>query len=569
MLRYLSISSKLKWAVLSGAVVVLAGGIVLAYAATSGTQQSDTPVQAGISKDTIVSTFGQDAMASSTLSGSSWPAELISSGLAQVQPSRDGVVTDWSVRVGQYVSAGQTLGHLSPPPNTPDLVNMLADRKQAAAQAQAEATLADTYSATEQARFKALGDSISDTGASSSADSTYTALAQLRQVAQLKQQALRSFIERAFANQVTTVTNFSDWRYVRYGGLSRSLYGVRSSSVQNDFESAMISLSSALKSQSDAPIDNATEYFALAVRLSTLSLSGPDTDGFKTQAATDQKDFLDMLADYRAALADVSDKETTYKLDIAEKSSSLEKDRGTAHAAALAAEASYETVRAQIYGGAAIVAPRSGTISAIYKKTGDLVSPDMVLAVVADSNSSSMIVRMHIPSDIRRPVVGDDVAVVRPGFPQDARHARLVGIGTSLDDSGTYMADALLTNAPDWPAGSSVRVLQPQETNTHTIPSSALWWSDKGDPVVWMISPAGRIYAHKIAVGRSLGTSIEVYSGLKMGDSYITKSSPDIHEDMMLSELIGNTSADTQTSTDSKDTSGTKGMDPNMPGMEM
>lgn len=549
------------WGIPLGIAIILIGG-ASAYAMSQRSAPEDVASDVvSVSTDAVVGIVGADI--ASTTPGASWPAELIASDLSQVQPQQEGVVADWNVHVGQRVSQGQVLGHISAPPNTPDLVNMVADRTEALTKAQDGAVLADSYTEKEQARLQALQDSITDP--SQTASSTYTALIQLREEAQTKEVALRSFIERAFAGEVAMVTNAADWHLVKYGSFNRS-YGTIDPSVQNAYESEMLSFAGLLKQSTDAPIDEAQIYFALAVRLGTLSTGDPTLQPFETQAAADQKEFLDMLADYKNAEAAVSDKETEYKLDIADKSAEVEKDRGAAHVEAEAAQASYDTVVSEVSSGRSIVAPRSGTISAIYKKTGDLVSPDMVMAVVSGDSTSGVIVRMHIPNDIKRPNVGDEVSVTRPGFPTDVRKAKLVGIGTTVDDSGTYMADAELEDASDWPAGTSVRVLAPSDTDTVTIPSSALRWSDTGSPLIWRVSDAGRIYSSEITIGRTLGTTIEVYGGLKKGDRYIKKNSADIRENMMLDELTGPQTSQSDGSGDGSKKSGGMG---NMPGMDM
>lgn len=550
-----------QWSAAILAALALVGGTT-AYAVSSGQTDASPAASSGASSvGNLVGIVGSDF--SSTTPGTSWPAELVASDLSQVQPQRQGVVADWNVRVGQWVSKGQVLGHLTAPPNTPELVGMLADRKESLARTQAEAQLADTYTQKEQSRLSALSDSIDSP--SQNADSTYTALLQLRQEEQTKQASLRALIERVLSGHVAVVTNFSDWRFVRSGGLNRH-YGLYDPSLQNSFESELIALSATLQKSTDVPLDEAQKYLALAVRLANLSGAGDTVAPFKAQAASDQKEFLDMLADYRAAQSAVSDKATEYKLDIAQRGAELEKDRGVAHAAAQAAQVSYDTVLQQVSGSQSIVAPRSGTISAIYKKTGDLVNPDVVLAIVSGDSSSGLIVRMHIPNNIKQPAAGDTLAIVRPGFPTDVRKAKLVGIGSIVDESGTYMADAVLSSAGDWPAGTSVRVLAPSGTATVAIPSSALWWSDTGSPMVWRVSDAGRIYSSKITVGRTIGSMLEVYSGLKNGDRYMKRNSADMREDMMLDELTGLQTQDMEGSADQSKKSGGMGA---MPGMDM
>jgi multidrug efflux pump subunit AcrA (membrane-fusion protein) len=244
------------------------------------------------------------------------------------------------------------------------------------------------------------------------------------------------------------------------------------------------------------------------------------------------------LSDYKDAQAELADKETEYKLTISEQSSSVEKDRSVAYAEAKASEAAYNTVAGQITGSLAITAPRSGTVSAIYKKVGDLVAPEMSIAVIAGKDNTKLTVRIRIPSNINRPAPGDLVTVIRPGFTNDKRQAKILGVGSSLDETGSYSADAILTDSVDWPVGSSVRVIPVKNSNTPSIKSSSIFWSEGGIPHIWAVTDAGRIFAKKITIGRTLGDSIEITEGLRSGEKYITDPTLDIGENMFVDDLI-------------------------------
>ena len=55
--------------------------------------------------------------------------------------------------------------------------------------------------------------------------------------------------------------------------------------------------------------------------------------------------------------------------------------------------------------------------------------------------------------------------------------------------------------------------------------------------MVWAVSEADRIYAKEITIGRTLGSSIEVYEGLKKGDRYIANPTSDIKENMFIDAI--------------------------------
>jgi len=528
--------------ILVGALTVLTLTGAIIFSLTNGDTvlaEMASNVSPQIEENGVVATVGINDATGSPELGNSWPAELISSNIVQVQPQREGTIVDWRVYVGEAVEAGEVLGHISAPPATPDIIKMLADQKEAVTGAVAQARVTDAYTVKEEARYKELGNAIDNstqTSTSNAADILFPALASIRARVAVKQSTLRSVIERALAEQIAQVASVSDWRYVSYNSFNRQ-YGTLNQVLQNSYIAALVSLSSALsKKDAEIPLVQAQEYFALAVRVANNTPDDPMLNGFKAITPVNQRDFLDALGEYRDAQMALADKETEYRLMIQEKSAMLLRDQSMAAYSADAAQVAYRTVAEQINGGTAIIATRGGTVSAIYKKVGDLVSPDMAIATIA-GGSHGFTVRMRIPSTSIRPTVGTILGVMRPGFPSDMRQAKLIGVGTALDDTGSYMADAVLTEEVNWPSEASVRVLAPKKDSI-TVKSSAVTWGEGGVPQVWMVSEGGRIFLKKITVGRTLGLMTEVYSGLENGDRYIAKPTADMHEDMLLDEIL-------------------------------
>jgi multidrug efflux pump subunit AcrA (membrane-fusion protein) len=554
--RYGVQSGLLRAAIVAVLVLLIAGAGVFAFAATSSKEAINvdaSKTKVAVEQPAIsVAVVGADnlASASGTL-GNSWPGEIISSQLSQIQPQREGVITDWRVRIGDVVSAGDILGKISAPPATPELIGMLTEKTEALTMAKSGADIADEYAAKEKARLETLEKTI--TGSTSGInDSLPTTLSRMREKVETKRAALRSFIEKALSAQILKTSRYTDWRQIGSGiNLSSDLYGGFSQQLQIDYGWSAALLAAELKKSTAPPIETASKYFTLAVQLGEKSIIGsdPSVDEFRTMAADDKKEFLEALADYQESMADLADKETEYQLMISEKKAMLEKDRLMAHAEVAAKEASYGTVANQIKDGLYIIAPRGGTVSAIYKNVGDLVDPAMKIAAIAGGNANNLLVRMRIPNNIRKPSVGESVHVTRPGFPADMRIATITGVGAVLDEDGSYMADATLTEKTDWSAGASVRVIPPQNMETPLIQFSAVWWSKTGLPHIWGVSEAGRIFARKITIGRTIGSSVEVYDGIKNGDSYIVTTTPAIAEDMLLSDVphenVGADSSDT------------------------
>ena len=201
-----------------------------------------------------------------------------------------------------------------------------------------------------------------------------------------------------------------------------------------------------------------------------------------------------MLSDYRMVQTELDDKETEYKIMVNEGGAMVEKDRLMAQAEADAAETAYKTVAREINGGSYIISPRAGTVSAIYKKVGDLVDPTMPIAVISGTNNSNLIVRMNIPNNIVKPKKGDEISIVRPGFPRDIYKAKILGIGTTLNEAGSYMADAVLIDKVNWPASASVRVIASENSNLPIIKISSILWDENGLPYMLGLSEGGRIF---------------------------------------------------------------------------
>ncbi|MEK7604265.1 MAG: hypothetical protein AAB442_00475 [Patescibacteria group bacterium] len=525
------------------------GVIPTVYWLTAGDQKihaaEETATMQNVA-DSRIAVVGEESTTSIGNVGpsNSWPGEIVSSEISQIQPQREGVIVEWRVRVGERVSAGQVMGRISSPPATPELIKMLAEQTEAVTRAKAQAGITDDYISKEQARLSALRDSIGNSE-NVNADLSLNALKSLREKVEVKKQSLRSFVERTLTAHVARVTNYSDWRYVQYGMLAE--YGSTNQKVRNAYQTTLLALVDVLKNTDDVPLDAVSSYFDLAIRLANSTPNDMVGD-FKTMTSSDQSEFLEFVSEYKDAQTEVADKETEYKIMISEKVAMLERDRSMAQVDAQAAAAAYKTVSNEITGGAYIYAPRSGSVSAIYKKVGDLVGPEMSVAVVAGHGTSGLLVRMRIPSNIRKPAVGDSVSVVRPGFPTDVRKAKMLGVGISLDETGSYMADALLLDPVDWPVEASVRVIASSNTNTPTVPLSSVWWDEAGISHVWRVSDADRLFRTEVVLGRTLGTSIEVYRGLKNGDRYILRPSSDMQEDMVLPSNETTTSGGTETS---------------------
>ena len=89
-------------------------------------------------------------------SNNSWPGEIISLNNLQVQPDREGTISAWYVRIGERVRAGQVIGQLSRPPQTPEMVSMLSERSQMLSEARTTVGALRIYTTQRIAQLKQL-----------------------------------------------------------------------------------------------------------------------------------------------------------------------------------------------------------------------------------------------------------------------------------------------------------------------------------------------------------------------------------------------------------------------------
>lgn len=483
---------------------------------------------------------GESLIAGDTTSNNSWPGEIISLSNLQIQPAREGTISEWYVHIGERVNAGQVVGRLSLPPQMPDSIMVLAEKRQMMAEAQTNVEALRIYTAT---RLSDLHKLSADTEGSNN----------LSLIASKKKMA-RTILQGSLSKAFPIFSNQSSIALLESGFGPQFLkpgFGIINFNLRNTFPDILVNLASDLKDTDIVPEKFGFLYFDTAIKLVNASaivdetLAQADLDSLKDMLITDQSDFVD-------AITEIKDKEAEIDAEIAE----LNKELAMAEGDLIAKKVAYATMEGSISGGYSIISPTGGVVSSIMKRPGEFVEPGMAMAIVTASGKGGILVRMSLPSNIQKPKVGDLLSVVRPGFGTDIKKAQLVGVGSSLDDNGSYMADAIFTEINDWPIGSSVRILQPASSSAMLIKYSSIVWDKDGKPSVWAVSEADRIFKKDITIGRTLGTSVEVYYGLQNGDKYIDNPTPDIKEDMFLDDVIKTIVPDTS--------SGDGGMDMHM-----
>lgn len=479
--------------------------------------------------------------------GNSWPAEIISLSTVQVQPAREGTIIEWYANIGQTVSQGQVLGKLSQPPAMPDLISMVAGEEEALARMRTQAAAQKKFTEERIGQLQQLKQKIESTqtergsilGGGSGVSTSLS-------IVEVKKRAVRATLQAALTKTVPMLTGS---HLAAVAPTHTTLYaaiGAQNSSLRSGFIPALSRVVSDLADSTKLPEQSGVAYFDLTIKLlnSTIpdggEITNADLSALKEMVTEQQADFIQMLNDVKEMELEVSEtsRETFEQLrEIEAMISELEKELAMAEGDVAAAEKSYKTISGTVYGGYSIVAPRAGVISSIMRKPGDIVEPGMPVATITGKGDGKKIVRIRVPNNIPKPLVGETISVTRPGFAHDVHEAKIIGIGISLDDTGSYMADAILLTDVDWPTGASVRVVPKNDTGSLTVNLSSVWWGADGSPYLWMVTKAGRVYSQKIKLGRTLATSIEVLEGIKKGDCYIETPTDEISEDMLISDI--------------------------------
>lgn len=499
-----------------------------------------------------IATVGTTSAATVTLIESSWPGELISLKNIPVQPSREGTIISWNVHIGQKIFSGQVLGTLSQPPSMPDTVAMLAEEEKMTTMARVNVEAKRAYTKERILQLEALRANIEQSlGASQKILGTNTGEANVSGNADFsmidaKKATLRALLRGSLAKTYMMLSGQGTLP-ARWTAITlKDAIGEQNSRLRNQYPTVLFAALADLEAPDRLPLASGLAYFDLVIKLADASipdgymLTDTELADLKTMLHEDQQEFL-MAADElrETELMAVDTQKMSFEQlrmvdgDIA----MLKQDLAMAEGDVVAKEASYRTLFTATEGGVAIVAPQGGTVSSILKKPGEFVMPGMPVAVITGGGKNTFLVRMRIPSNVKTPEIGALLSVVRTGFSQDVRKAKLLGLGNALDETGSLVADAVLLEPADWPVGASVRVMPSAETKTFFIPLSSIWWNAQGEPNVWAVSYRGRIYAKKITLGRTVGAEIEVYSGLSTGDRYIIKPMPKITEDMLLTDL--------------------------------
>ncbi|MDP2741469.1 MAG: hypothetical protein Q8O66_02180 [bacterium] len=532
---------------------VISVGVFVFYLLGKDNSVASTNTEAG-ENDAVVVTVGERGFlnAGNATSNNSWPGEIISLNNLQVQPAREGTISEWSVHIGERIFAGQTIGKLSRPPQMPDVIMSLSEKQQMMSEAETNAEALRAYTAKRINELKQLRMDTENSNkdkldllAPDSSGPDDTSLSLISSKIKMAQAILRGSIIKIFP-MIYGQNNVPPLELILSIRL-KPMFGVINSSLRNKFPDIIYRALSDLQDTKTVPEKSGLLYFDTAIKLAGSSVADGDVitdanlESIKEMLVEDQSMFITTIGEIKSMQLEKvnTQRESIDTLaEIDEKIADLNKELAMAEGDLVAKKEAYATMSGAISGGYLITAPTSGIVSSIMKKPGEFVGPGMAMAIVTADNKGDILVRIKIPNNIQKPKIGDILSVVRPGFETNIQKAKLVGVGSSLDEDGSYMADAIFEKENNWSIGSSVRVLEPASSSSILAKYSAVVWDKDGVPSIWAVSEADRIYKKDITIGRTLGDSVEVYFGLLNGDRYINNPTPDIKEDMFLDEII-------------------------------
>lgn len=199
-----------------------------------------------------------------------------------------------------------------------------------------------------------------------------------------------------------------------------------------------------------------------------------------------------------------------------------------------------------------IYAPIGGVVSNKSINVGDILSPSSPIAIIVPLNEIE--VRFHVPEkEISQIQVGQHIDFTVDAYPQHifegtissiipiANQARSFPILVKVknNQNGITLMGGMTTN---------IKTIDNQKVSTIAIPRTAI-----RENYVWLVKDGKKAVQCPLKTGREFEDKIEVISGLKIGDTIITKGQSNISEGIVLETLnIVNDKQNTQNETKSE-----------------
>jgi multidrug efflux pump subunit AcrA (membrane-fusion protein) len=532
-------------------VLLLASGVTASYKKFSKPSEQATHShhdENGLPQVSVI-TLGQSDTPENSLnigSGVSWSGEILSATDVNIQPKREGTIAEWDIKIGQKVYQGQTLGRLSSPPKTPDVVQAIAAQAEALTRAKADAQATESFNQKKIDQLTALKKSYSNL---KNVYSTSGATGNTDSLIQTKKDNIRVVLQGSISKIYPTISANGTNPNANYQITLLWNIGILGSN-KNNYPGKVQAALKDLQSKDIIPEESGMAYFETTLKVLNESVPDGALDttalaNLKSIVTTEQQEFVAAIKEYKQTLVDSDTKvqEIAGKnQDVINKNQDidgeiiqLEKNLALANAEVAAKQVSYNTVVGGLTGGLEIIATKSGTISTISKQVGEFVHPEDTLASINGGNNNEKLIRFRIPSNGIAPKSGDLLTVARPGFLDTKVKIQVIGVGISLDTNGSYMADAKFVETVDWPVHALVRVI-PSTTSTEsiTIPFTAIFWTDDGTTKVWTVTTDNRLLSKKITAGRTFGDTVEVTLGLSNGERVVTHPIQDMKDGLQV-----------------------------------
>jgi membrane fusion protein (multidrug efflux system) len=161
------------------------------------------------------------------------------------------------------------------------------------------------------------------------------------------------------------------------------------------------------------------------------------------------------------------------------------------------------------------------------------------------SDTHTLRVFVHVPQSSTPGLApGADADIIVPEMPGHAFPAKVVRTAGTIDASSrTLLVELDVDNAKNEIIAGSYTQVSFHDLNASpvlTLPSNTLLFRAEG-PQVGVVSPDGRVDLHNVMLGRDLGASVEVLSGIVANDKVIINPSDSLISGMQVRLAQSNT----------------------------
>jgi membrane fusion protein (multidrug efflux system) len=174
-----------------------------------------------------------------------------------------------------------------------------------------------------------------------------------------------------------------------------------------------------------------------------------------------------------------------------------------------------------------VIAPFAGTITARTSDLGDLISPGKELFRLADTHVLRVFVRVPQPATPGISV-GVDAAMAVPELPSRKFAAKVVRTAGAIDPiSRTLLTELEVDNSKHELLAGSYAEVSFADVNPDmalVLPSNTLLFRSEGTQV-GVVGADGKVELRNVILGRDLGRTLEIVSGIKSTDRVIINPS--------------------------------------------